>query len=394
MKDASKVVLIDPVDDSRLELVRVISSASELSLAEVCASYQNVLSRIQEHESDLVILVVDADFEQGAGVLEEIRQALPHLKVIIASKRHSPPSLLAKLKVMAEQVLPLPTSQHALLNTVEATQKLQQKSVEAAARGPQVISVTAVAGGIGTSSIAVNLATSLARIPANEAVLVDYDLMFGSICSFVGLKPEYTIKSLIQDIDILDPFSLKRALTQHRSGLYLLPPPAEVNESAGIDPDELRNVLTALKLVYPSIVVDTSKGLQASDFLTFEMSDVILLVIQLEVTCLRNTLRLLQLFEQYEGMMDRVKLVVNRFGAHEAEISVKKAEETLRLPISWKIPNASKAFHQARTRGVPLEEIPSASKPLRVISEMASALRPFPIPEPAKPRRGLFAAFF
>ncbi|WP_406696377.1 hypothetical protein V5E97_35840 [Singulisphaera sp. Ch08] len=153
-------------------------------------------------------------------------------------------------------------------------------------------------------------------------------------------------------------------------------------------------MLMMLKASFPSVIVDTSKGLQSSDFLAFELSDVILLVVQLDLTCLRNTARLLHLFQQYEGLTDRVRLVVNRLGAHESEISLKKAEETLQMPISWQIPNATKSFTLARARGVPLDEVASGSKAHQAILEIARALRPFPVVEESKPRKGLFAAFF
>ena len=81
------------------------------------------------------------------------------------------------------------------------------------------------------------------------------------------------------------------------------------------------------------------------------MADVILIVLQLDLTCLRNTARLLQLFQQFDGLPERVKLVVNRAGSHESEISLKKAEETLQMPISWQIPNATKSVHRGAGQG-------------------------------------------
>ena len=124
------------------------------------------------------------------------------------------------------------------------------------------------------------------------------------------------------------------------------------------------------------MVIDTSKGLQSSDFSAFEMSDVILVVVQLDLICLRNTARLLGLFREYDGLIDRVKLVVNRSGSWECQISPKKAEETLKMPISWQIPNAAKAFQEARLKGVPLAEVAKGSRPHQVFLEMARSLRP------------------
>jgi pilus assembly protein CpaE len=117
-------------------------------------------------------------------------------------------------------------------------------------------------------------------------------------------------------------------------------------------------------------------------------------VTQLDLVALRNTSRLLTLFRQSEGLAEHVKLVVNRVGSTETEISMKKAEETLKMPISWQIPNAYKAFQLARTKGVPLCDVAKGSRPHQVFLEMARSLQPVVPDVSSKPRKGLFAALF
>ena len=184
-------------------------------------------------------------------------------------------------------------------------------------------------------------------------------------------------------------------MTRHASGLYVLPHPVALEDAAKIDPETLQRLLGLLKAAFPSLVIDTSKGLQSSDFVAFEMADVILMVIQLDLTCLRNTARLLNLFQQFEGLSERVKLVVNRAGAVDSEISLKKAEETLKMPISWQIPIATKPFQNARIRGRPARpRSPPGRRPTRRSSRSPRPSGPTRPSEPGKPRKGLFAAFF
>ena len=167
-----------------------------------------------------------------------------------------------------------------------------------------------------------------------------------------------------------------------------------MEEAAKIDPESLRRVLVLLKAAFPTVIIDTSKGLQSADFVAFEMADVIVIVMQLDLTCLRNTARLLQLFQQFEGFTERVRLVVNRSGSHETEISLKKAEETLKMPVSWHVPNATKAVHAARAKGVPIDAVAAGSRVHLAMLEIAKGLKPVPTADEIKPRRGLFAAFF
>ena len=280
------------------------------------------------------------------------------------------------------------------METITRLFRGRDDSSSSALKGPQIITVTGAAGGVGCTSLAVNLATSLAANREHETLLLDFDLMFGSVDACLDIIPDHTLATVVQNFDRLDLTLLKRSLIRHASGLYVLPHPVALEDAAKIEPDTLKRLLGLLRAAFPSLVIDTSKGLQSADFVAFEMADVILMVIVLDLTCLRNTARLLNLFHQFEGMAERVKLVVNRAGSVESEISLKKAEETLKMPISWQIPVATKPFQNARIRGVPLGEVAAGTRPHQAILEIAQALRPDPSSESVKPRKGLFAAFF
>jgi pilus assembly protein CpaE len=394
MKDAIRVILVDPTDDSRLTLLRVISGVSELWLAEVCGAYQGAARRVAEINPDLTIVVMDSNPEQAFNLIQSIIQECPNVVVLPASKHHDTSVILKVIRAGAREFLTLPTGPDELLESVNRLITKRVEKPEETNRGPQLITVTAAAGGVGCTSLAVNLATTLAKSSEHETILVDFDLMFGSIDACLDLVTDNTLQGIVQNVDRLDQTLLKRSLTRHPSGLYMLPHPTAMEDSAKVDPEALRRVLMMLKATFPTVIVDTSKGLQSSDFLAFEMADVILMVVQLDLTCLRNTARLLHLFQQFEGLTERVRLVINRSGSHESEISLKKAEETLQMPISWQIPNSTKAYHAARAKGVPLDEVAPGSKPHQAILEIARTLRPFPVVEQGKPKKGLFAAFF
>lgn len=239
-----------------------------------------------------------------------------------------------------------------------------------------------------------NLAATLAASKDSETILLDFDLVFGAVNAALDIVPANTLFTVLQSFERLDQTLLKRSMTRHASGLYVLPHPTEIEDAAKIDPDTLNRLLGLLKATFGTIVIDTSKGLQSSDFTAFEMSDVILVVVQLDLNCLRNTARLIRLLKQFDGLAERVKLVVNRSGSIDSEISLKKAEETLTKPISWYVPNATKVFQAARIQGIPIADVAKGSRPHQVFLEMARALKSVPEEPAAKPRKGLFAAFF
>jgi pilus assembly protein CpaE len=394
MKDAIRVLLVDPIEETRQTLHRMLGVPGSIWLAEVCDEYEGMARRIAEVAPDLAIVVVDDDPMQAINLIQMIVQNSPNIAVLPASQVCDSSVILRVVRAGAREFLTLPTTSDELLETIKRLIR-REESLVASNRGPQLIAVTGAAGGVGCTTLAVNLATTLAKSSPHEVVLVDLDLMFGSVDACLDIIPAHTMHDVIQNIDRLDQTLLKRSLTRHSSGLYVLPHPVVMEDSANVDPETLRRLLMLLKAGFSTILIDTSKGLQSSDFVAFEMADLILMVVQLNLTCLRNTARLLQLFQQFDGLSDRVRLVINRTVSHDSEISLKKAEETLKKPISWQMPNATKVFRVARAKGVPVDEVAPGRKLHQVILEIARALRPFPPDEEKiKPRKGLFAAFF
>jgi pilus assembly protein CpaE len=192
----------------------------------------------------------------------------------------------------------------------------------------------------------------------------------------------------------MDPSLLKRWLPRHPCGLYVLPHSVVMEDSARIDVETLRQVLRLLKETFDTVVIDTSKGLQATDFLAFEAADVIVVIVQLNLNTTRNTVRLLNYLRMFEGFGEKIRLVVNRVNSPLSEIRVKKAEELLKTEIPWHIPNATKLFRPARTQGVPIDEVDggAGSKAHQAILAIARELLPYSV-EAARGRKRLFSAF-
>lgn len=394
MKDTIQVVLVDPIDESRQALQRLCGEVSSLWVSEVCPSYQGAGRRVTEIAPALVIVNIDEDPAQAVNLIASIVQNTKNVAVLPASRVRDSSMILKVIRAGAREFLPLPAGAEDLIETINRLLNRREESPAAVSKGPQVIAVTGAAGGIGCTTVAVNLATTMAKTSDQEVVLADFDLMLGSLDACLDVIPDNTIQGVIQNIDRLDLTLLKRSMTRHSTGLYVLPHPVAMEESAKIDPESLRRVLVLLKAAFPTVILDTSKGLQSSDFVAFEMADIILIVLQLDLTCLRNTARLLQLFSQFEGFTQKVRLVANRFGSHESEISLKKAEETLKMSVAWQVPNATKSVHSARAKGVPLESVAAGSRVHQAILEIVKGLKPPPTHDAAKPKRGLFAAFF
>jgi len=241
-------------------------------------------------------------------------------------------------------------------------------------RGCTTITVAGATGGAGSTSLAVNLASILAVDPEKSVVFVDLDLALGDADVFLDAVHDYTLSDVAQNVSRLDFDLLRRSLAKLKSGLFLLPRPVELEEAMLVTEEGLRRVLGLLKSSFSHIVLDVSKGYSALDIAALECSDTILLVTQLDLPNLRNVVRLLKSFETFEGMREKVKIVVNRIGQGNEPIRLKKAQETIGQEIFWQIPNDYRLMVEVRNNGVPLIEQAPRADVTRSVIAMAKAL--------------------
>jgi pilus assembly protein CpaE len=205
-------------------------------------------------------------------------------------------------------------------------------------------------------------------------VLVDLDLCLGDADVFLDTIPEYTLSDVAQNISRLDLTLLKRSLTKHETGLYLLPRPVQLEDARLITNEELTRVLGLLRASFSHVIVDTSKSFNSLDMQVLGDADVVLLVTQLDLPCLRNVVRLLQSFKDTGKLEEKVKIVVNRAGYDTGQISLRKAKETIGREIFWQIPNDYRVMVEVRNNGVPLVQQAPRAAITQSIAQLAAAL--------------------
>ena len=377
MNGTPRALLIDPDDRSREVLRQALAASGRVGVAEASASYKGGAGLLGNSTSDLVVINLDHDREAALRLLRHAAAIEPRISVLPAGSDPDSSLVLASMRAGAREFLVLPPESAELIQLLD---RLLHTPTEGAAtrprRGPSLIAIAGTVGGVGCTTLAVNLAVSLAKKPEDSVLLVDFDLLFGLVDVALDLLPDFTLLEATQKIERVDEALLRRAVARHPTGVHILPRPIELEDAAKIDPEALRRLLVVAKGAFDSVIVDTSKGLQAADFVAFEEAEVILLVIQPDLFGLRNAARFLKLLRQYEGLGDKVKLVANRVGAFDAEIGLKKAEMTLGAPIVWQLPNATKQVHEAHAKGIPLVSDTNKTKIQQAILEIAHTLRP------------------
>jgi pilus assembly protein CpaE len=213
------------------------------------------------------------------------------------------------------------------------------------------IAVLAASGGCGGSTVAVNLATVLAQ-KAKSCALFDLKPGVGDLAALLDLKPSYTLADLCQNADHFDPSMFERALVRHASGVALLAPPRRLEDIRLVTPHGVNQAITLARSLFPYVVGDLDDCFHEEQVQAIRLADVVLLVLRLDFTSLRNAQKALEGLEDIGISRDRVQLVINRFG-QPRELPAASAEQALKVKISHMLPDDPKTVNRANNNGVP-----------------------------------------
>jgi pilus assembly protein CpaE len=303
---------------------------------------------------ELAVVVLSPQSEPALDALRRLRAATPG-RILAVGPAAEPKLILQALRAGADQYLD-EAELAAELEAALARSRAESGSPDKAGR---LIAVLAPSGGSGSSTLAVNIATVLARAHRSCA-LFDLKLEAGDLAALLDLKPTHSLAELCQNAARMDRVMFERSLARHSSGVHLLAPPRTFADVAHVKPEGVRQALTLARAMFPYVVVDLDHSFREEQVQVLRQANVILLVLRLDFTSLRNTHRALHYLTDLGIDRELIQVVANRYG-QPREVPVAKAEEALGRKIAHTIPDDPKTVNAANNNGVPVVlEAPSA----------------------------------
>jgi pilus assembly protein CpaE len=374
MSNILRFVLADPAEASRQNLKSLLLSMDEVWLEADCSYYDFFPDIVTQAQPDVAVLVLDSDPAKAISLIERLSQEQPECALLVASASSDGHLILRALRAGAREFLTLPVSHEELQDVLQRVRHQKFGTTDSKRIAGEIIAVCGATGGVGCTSIATNLACLWAEQPEHSVALVDLDLALGDADVLLNLLPDYTLADVVENTSRLDIELLKKSLAKHASGLHLLARPVELRDLATIHEDAIRQVLGLLRASFSHVVVDLSKAYSAVDSAALQLASRVLLVTQLDLPCLRNTVRLLMSFEEVEGLSEKVELIVNRIGLDAGQISLKKAKETLGRELFATLPNDGRTLTAVRNNGVPLQVQAPKAPVTAAVRDLASRL--------------------
>ena len=375
MKSVIRLALVDPNDVSRNALKTLLLGIDSVWLEAECSRYDVFGDVLTQTQPDIALVALDSNPPRAIELIGTIHRDHPSCSILVLSSSQEGSLILQAVRQGAKEFLPSPLKLEEFLGALERIRQVVSKNTGSeAVRGSQVITVAGVSGGIGCTSLAINLGCCFTQQPGTSVAIIDLDLALGDADVWLDIIPDYTIHDVADNINRLDYSLLKRSLTKHDCGAFLLPRPVEMEDLPPIGPDELRRVISLLKATFTHLVIDLSKSFTPIDQAAMEVSDVILVVTQLDLPSLRNAVRLLQYLKRKPGLYEKVKVIVNRMGLDDKAISLSKALDTLGREVYAQIPNDYGTMVEARNNGVPLITQSPKAKLTKSLIQLAQSL--------------------
>jgi pilus assembly protein CpaE len=370
-----RIAIVDPLDVTREPLRNLLLGMESVWMEAECARYEFFSDVVQQSTPDVAIIALDGDQAKALSLISQLTAEHAELPILAISARGDGQSILQALRAGAKEFLTQPVVLEDLLT---ALQRLGQgvKVNGAVKHSSFVIAMLGSRGGVGCTSLAVNLGCTLAQDKSNSVALIDLDLALGDADVALDVIPDHTLADVAQNIDKLDMQFLRRAMGKHSTGLALLPHPMRIEELSLIHEDHLQRLIGLLRASYTHLILDLSKSFTGTDLTALRMADLILLVTQLELSSVRNAVRILHSMGDAGGLGDKVRIILNRQGSDfvEGDISLKKAEETIGQPFYWQVPNDTKAMIGSRAAGVPLVQHAPRCKSQQSLTKLAESL--------------------
>lgn len=320
---------------------------------------------------DLLIVEIGKDHAEEFRLINEAKNA--GVEVFLTSSTPDPQALIEAMRAGVKEFFPQPLDKENIKKTLTEFTERREIPNASVAKG-RIINVMGSKGGVGTTTVAVNLASSLKVLDGIGLVaLLDMNVLFGEIPLFLGIKPDFDWIDFAKNISRHDAGYLMEALFEHSSGVHVLPSPVSWIDESVLNPQVVETLLGFMRTIFDFIIIDSGRFLNGISKTLLKLSDVTLLVTTLTLASLVNAKRLLAGLKGFDAGQENIQVLVNRCSRRNLP-SRNKAELGMEKSFFWSIPNDYEMTINAINQGMPLSSYNSRSSIHKEFVRLASAL--------------------
>lgn len=375
---AIKILIADDITETRENIKRLLYFEKDMMIVGEAADGEEAIRLTEKLNPDIILMDINMPSMDGITATETISLRYPKTAIIILSVQGEQEYLKKAMVAGAREYMVKPFSTDELVGTIRKVYDFEQKRrvqlsepamVRELQRDPQLISVFSTKGGVGKTTIATNLAVSLAEETRQKVVVLDLDLQFGDVAVMLNVAPKRTITELIQDINQMERDLLEGYLVTHPTGVKVLPCPTRPEYAELITGAHVEKILSVLKQNYDYIVIDTPPSFNETTLTALDLCHQILLVVALDLPTIKNVKLGLEVLDSLH-LKGKSRLVLNR-SASDIGIKPEDMEESLGLKAVTHIPSDGRTVITSVNKGSPFVVTDPNTKITESIRELA-----------------------
>jgi pilus assembly protein CpaE len=414
MADQIRVLIVDDIPETRDHLTKLLGFESDIEVVGSASSGREAIELAVKLQPDVVLMDINMPDMDGISTTEAIAARAPTSAVVMMSVQGESDYLRRSMLAGAREFLVKPFSSDELTTSIRQVhirekEKLSRMSIvplsqngTAAAAGREpgtIVALFSPKGGVGRTTIAVNLAVAAATELGKKVVLVDASFQFGDVGVLLNLNPKNkSIADLAPELETGEPESLDTFVINHSSGVRVLLAPPSPEMAELVTTSGVKRVLEALRATHDVVVVDCTSWFNDTTLAILDMADVVLTILSLEITSIKNIRMFLEVADQLGYESNKVRLVLNRADS-TLGIRVSDVEHSIGRKVDHTIVSDGRSVVYALNRGVPFylsnREAQVSQDMLRLATAIvgdSGVAQPEAAPEKKEPqRKSLFA---
>lgn len=399
LPDTIRVVVVDDLEETRNYLSSLLHLESDVEVVGKFDNGRDALAGIPRLRPDVILLDAEMPELDGYAVAEQLLADMPGAQIIFLLSDNDAESIRRTMRIGARDYLVKPCSIDELAFSIRRVRGSSQVTPLFAPPPPEpivtrstaghLIAVYSPAGGVGVSTVAVNLALALKKATGARVVLVDSNEQFGDLGLLTKLQSPYSIADLASPGDELDQDLLGQVLQTHSSGVRVLLSPANPEWHGNVTTERLEQIFSVLDSMSDYIICDAGHGASNPTRAILDTAAHIVLVTTDDIAAQKNTKIFLTL-AQTLGYEDKILLVLNR-QAKKNQAAQSEIELNLGHSLACVLPEDTAVNAVARLTGDPFVQARPKSPLSRAVSALASqcvtsdVAVSAPVPSPANP---------
>ncbi len=373
MADQIRVLIVDDIQETRDHLTKLLGFESDIEVVGSAASGSEALTIAEKLTPDVVLMDINMPDMDGIAATERLSSQVPSAAVVMMSVQGESDYLRRSMLAGAREFLVKPFSSDELTASIRQVHQREREKFnrmsampanassngsapvasDGAGHDGQIVAVFSPKGGVGRTTIAVNVAVAAATELGKKVVLMDASFQFGDVGVLLNLNPKNkSIADLIPELEAGEPESLDTFVITHSAGIKVLLAPPSPEMAELITPAAVKKVLEALRRQNDLVIVDCTSWFNDTTLAILDSADVVLTMLSLEITSIKNMRLFLEVAEQLGYEHDKVKLVLNRADS-SLGIRVADVESSIGRKVDHTIVSDGRSVVYALNRGVP-----------------------------------------